>query len=184
MFLVQVFQGNRDRYNQVSRPLPTPVTSRYIRLHPTGHEGWVAMVMEVYVTDDENTWTTQDEYVTMGVGLDPDDPAAVPKIPDLHMAASSRGDDFYPWQARLNNGKGQQHGACWSPALGQDTDQWLQVKHDKVYEVAGVITQGAYNQDFWVMSYKLAFSVVGEWTMYTDSTGDGEEVVSVVLSTK
>ncbi|XP_078603138.1 uncharacterized protein LOC144877108 [Branchiostoma floridae x Branchiostoma japonicum] len=48
---VQVFQGNRDRYNRVSRPLPTGVTSRYIRLYPTGFEGWVAMVMEVYVTN-------------------------------------------------------------------------------------------------------------------------------------
>ncbi|CAH1246077.1 F8 [Branchiostoma lanceolatum] len=174
---VQVFQGNRDRYNKVSRPLPTPVTSRYIRLHPTGFEGWVAMVMEVYVTDDENTWMTQDEYVTIGVGLDPDDPAAVPKITDLHMTASSRGAKFFPWQARLNNGKEQQHGACWSPALGYDTNQWLQVKHDKVYEVAGVITQGAHNLDYWVTSYKLAFSVNGEWTMYTNSTGDGEEMV-------
>ncbi|CAH1264626.1 LRP1B [Branchiostoma lanceolatum] len=174
---IQVFQGNRDRYNKVSRPLPTPVTSRYIRLHPAGYEGWVAMVMEVYVTDDENTWMTQDEYFPLGVGLDPDDPAAVPKIPDLHMTASSRRTQFYPWLARLNSGRGQQRGACWVPDLGHDTNRWLQITHDQVYEVAGVITQGAYNMDYWVSSYKLAFSVDGEWTMYTNSTGDGEEMV-------
>ncbi|CAH1264634.1 EDIL3 [Branchiostoma lanceolatum] len=174
---IQVFQGNRDRYNKVSRPLPTPVTSRYIRLHPAGYEGWVAMVMEVYVTDDENTWMTQDEYFPLGVGLDTDDPAAVPKIPDLHMTASSRRAEFYPWLARLNNGRGQQRGACWVPDLGHDTNRWLQITHDQVYEVAGVVTQGAYNMDSWVTSYKLAFSVDGEWTMYTNSTGDGEEMV-------
>ncbi|CAH1271508.1 LRP1B [Branchiostoma lanceolatum] len=174
---VEVFQGNRDRYNKVSRPLPAPVTSRYIRLHPTGHEGWVAMVMEVYVTDGENTWMTQDEYFPLGVGLDPDDPAAVPKIPDLYMTASSRRAQFYPWLARLNNGRGQQRGACWFSDLGHDTNRWLQITHDKVYAVVGVITQGAYNMDFWVTSYKMAFSVDGEWRMYTNSTGDGEEMV-------
>ncbi|XP_066283264.1 uncharacterized protein [Branchiostoma lanceolatum] len=181
---LQVFRGNRDRYNKVSRSLPAPVTSRYIRLHPTGYEGWVAMVMEVYVTNDENTWMTQDEYFPLGVGLDPDDPAAVPEIPDLHMTASSRRAQFYPWLARLNNGRGQQRGACWFPDLGHETNRWLQVHlvscpitHDKVYEVAGVITQGAYNMDFWVTSFKLAFSVDGEWRMYTNSTGDGEEMV-------
>ncbi|CAH1264749.1 VLDLR [Branchiostoma lanceolatum] len=174
---VQVFQGNRDRYNKVSRPLPAPVTSRYIRLYPAGYEGWVAMVMEVYVTNDESTWLTQDDYVPLGVGLDPDEPSAVSKIPDLHMTASSRGDDFYPWLARLNHGEGQQLGACWSPALGDDTEQWLQVKHDKVYEVAGVITQGAYNLDSWVTSYKLVFSVDGEWTRNTGSIGHSGEMV-------
>ncbi|KAI8490640.1 hypothetical protein Bbelb_319080 [Branchiostoma belcheri] len=172
---VQVFQGNRDRYNRVSRPLPVPVTSRYIRLYPTGYYGWVAMVIEVYVTNDENTWLKQDQYVPLGVGLDPDDPGTVPKVPDLDVSASSRRDDFFPWQARLNSGEGQQQGACWSPALRTDTDQWLQIKHDRVYEVAGVITQGAYNLDYWVTSYKLAFSVNGRWTTY--STGDGEEMV-------
>ncbi|CAH1233761.1 LRP1B [Branchiostoma lanceolatum] len=173
----QVFQGNRDRYNKVSRPLPAPVTSRYIRLYPTEYESWVAMAIEVYVTNDENTWFKQDEYVPLGVGLDPDDPAAVPKIPDLHMTASSRRAEFYPWQARLNNGEGQQLGACWSPAPDLDTDQWLQIQHDNVYEVTGVITQGAYNTDHWVTSYKLAFSVDGEWTMYTNSAEDSEEMV-------
>ncbi|XP_019632919.1 PREDICTED: low-density lipoprotein receptor-related protein 1-like [Branchiostoma belcheri] len=171
---VQVFRGNRDRYNRVSRPLSAPVTSRYIRLYPTGYAGWVAMVMEVYVTNDENTWLQQDQYVPLGVGIDPDDPAAVPKVPDLDMSASSRAEDIYPWQARLNSGKGQQRGAYWSPAQ-TDTDQWLQIKHDRVYRVAGVITQGAYNLDYWVTSYKLAFSVNGQWTTY--STWDGQEMV-------
>ncbi|KAI8496209.1 hypothetical protein Bbelb_260500, partial [Branchiostoma belcheri] len=172
---VQVFQGNRDRYNKVSRPLSAPVTSRYIRLYPTGYAGWVAMVIEVYVTNDENTWLKQDQYVPLGVGLDPDDPAAVPKVPDLALRASSRRDDFYPWQARLNSGEGQQQGACWSPALRTDTEQWLQIKHGRVYKVAGVITQGAYNMDYWVTSYKLAFSINGEWTIY--GTRDSNEMV-------
>ncbi|XP_078600495.1 uncharacterized protein LOC144875431 [Branchiostoma floridae x Branchiostoma japonicum] len=48
---VQVFQGNRDRHNKVSRPLSHPVTSRYIRLYPKAYEGWVAVAMEVYVTN-------------------------------------------------------------------------------------------------------------------------------------
>ncbi|CAH1249851.1 LRP1B [Branchiostoma lanceolatum] len=176
----QVFQGNRDRYNKVSRPLPTPVTSRYIRLYPTGYEGWVAMVMEVYVTNDENNWLTQDEYVPLGVGLDPDDPTAVPKIPDLHMSASSRRGDVFPWLARLNSGQGRQQGACWNPDPDMDEDwpdMWLQIKHDKVHKVAGVITQGAYNTDHWVRSYTLAFSVDGRtWTPNADPTGHGEEV--------
>ncbi|XP_078620272.1 uncharacterized protein LOC144887145 [Branchiostoma floridae x Branchiostoma japonicum] len=150
------------------------------------------MVMEVYVTNDENTWLKQDEYVPLGVGLDPDDPDAVPKIPDLHMTASSRRDEFFPWLARLNNGRGQQLEACWSP-YGQEElwnwwsplepenrfDQWLQIEHDKIYKVAGVITQGAYNADYWVTAYKLAFSLYGQrWTTYTNVIGDGEEVVS------
>ncbi|CAH1252231.1 LRP1B [Branchiostoma lanceolatum] len=218
---VQVFRGNRDRFNKVSRPLPTPVTSRYIRLYPTGYEGWVAMVMEVYVTNDEDLWLAQDEYVPLGVGLDPDHPAAVPKIPEFYMTASSRRNDSYPWLARLNNGKGQQQGACWTPNLEQwldtgqlpnltqwsdtdhrsnqdhfpdtdqwqgdlwtnpdqwlDTDQWLQIYHGKFYTVAGVITQGAYNMDHWVTSYRLAFSGDGQtWTPYTDYAGYSETTV-------
>eukprot|EP00058_Branchiostoma_floridae_P012467 XP_002597955.1 hypothetical protein BRAFLDRAFT_79801 [Branchiostoma floridae] len=177
-YLLDVFQGNRDRYNKVSRPLPTPVTSRYIRLYPAGYAGWVAMAMEVYVTNDENTWLKQEEYVPLGVGLDPDDPAAVPKIPDLHMTASSReAMGFFPWRARLNNGRGRQLGACWSP-WEREFDRWLQIKHDEIYKVAGVITQGAYNADYWVTAYKLAFSLDGQrWTTYTNVTGDGEEVL-------
>ncbi|XP_066294624.1 lactadherin-like [Branchiostoma lanceolatum] len=175
----KVFQGNRDRYNKASRPLPAPVTSRYIRLYPAGYEGWVAMVMEVYVTNDENTWLIQDEYVPLGVGLRSDDPAAVPKIADLDMTASSREDAVYPWQARLNNGEGQQQRAEWSPALlVGNTRPWLQIKHDKLYAVTGVITQGAYNLDYWVTSYKLAFSVNGQsWTPYVNRTGDSEAMV-------
>eukprot|EP00058_Branchiostoma_floridae_P007252 XP_002592740.1 hypothetical protein BRAFLDRAFT_67180 [Branchiostoma floridae] len=170
---VQIFDGNRDRYNKVSRPLPVPVTSQYIRLYPTGYEGWVAMVMEVYVTNDENAWLVQGNDVPLGVGIDAGlDSSAAPKIPDLHFTASSRDGDFFPWLARLNNGRGLELGACWSPSL-QDSGPWLQIKHDNVYEVAGVITQGAYNLERWVTSYKMSFSVNGEtWTPYTLSTGD------------
>eukprot|EP00058_Branchiostoma_floridae_P011080 XP_002596568.1 hypothetical protein BRAFLDRAFT_98316 [Branchiostoma floridae] len=169
----KVFQGNRDRYNKVSRPLQVPVTSRYIRLYPAGYEGWVAMVMEVYVTNDENVWLAQEEHVPLGVGIDPDNPEAAPKIPDLYMTASSREGDFFPWLARLNNGRGQEWGTGWSPAVRDDLELWLQIKHDNVYEVVGVITQGAYNLDRWVTSYTLAFSVNGEtWTPYNSSTGD------------
>ncbi|XP_035668909.1 coagulation factor VIII-like [Branchiostoma floridae] len=124
---VQVFQGNRDRYNKVSRPLQVPVTSRYIRLYPAGYEGWVAMVMEVYVTNDENVWLAQEEHVPLGVGIDPDNPEAAPKIPDLYMTASSREGDFFPWLARLNNGRGQGWGTGWSPAVRDDLELWLQV---------------------------------------------------------
>ncbi|CAH1261567.1 LRP1 [Branchiostoma lanceolatum] len=176
----QIFQGNRDRYNKVSRPFPDPVTSRYIRLYPTGYEGWVAMVMEVYVTNDENTWLNQGGYFPLGVGLDPNDPGALPKIPNHAMHASSRADSSFPRQARLNNGRGQQQGACWSPAPGLDADQWLQIQHDRLYDVAGVVTQGAYNLDQWVTSYKLAFRVrldVPTWTTYTNSPGDEDGMI-------
>eukprot|EP00058_Branchiostoma_floridae_P007257 XP_002592745.1 hypothetical protein BRAFLDRAFT_67185 [Branchiostoma floridae] len=168
----QVFQGNRDRYNKVSRPLPIPVTSRYIRLYPTGYEGWVAMVMEVYVTNDENAWSVQGDYVPLGVGIDVGNTAVAPKIPNLHITASSRDGDFFPWLARLNNGGRLGWGAGWSPG-GQDIVPWLQIKHDNIYEVAGVVTQGAYNLERWVTSYTLAFSVNGEtWTPYSQSTWD------------
>eukprot|EP00058_Branchiostoma_floridae_P002329 XP_002587817.1 hypothetical protein BRAFLDRAFT_92266 [Branchiostoma floridae] len=171
---VQVFQGNRDRYNRVSRPLPTGVTSRYIRLYPTGFEGWVAMVMEVYVTNDEDNWLENGEYVPLGVGLDLNNPAVAPKIPDLYMTASSREEDFFPWLARLNNGAGQQQGAYWVPIPWGNIwlNIWLQIKHSKLYKVAGVVTQGAYNRDCWVTSYRLEFSVNGQtWRPYTNGTG-------------
>ncbi|XP_019614617.1 PREDICTED: low-density lipoprotein receptor-related protein 2-like [Branchiostoma belcheri] len=170
---VMIFPGNRDRYNKVSRPFPEPVTSRYIRLYPTGYEGWIALVMEVYVTNDEDTWLSQEGYFPLGVGIDPNNSGVAAKIPHHALRASSRADDFYPRQARLNNGEGLQQGACWSPGL--NTDQWLQIQHDKIYKVMGVITQGAYNLDHWVTSYKLAFRNrldVPTWTTYTNSDGD------------
>ncbi|KAI8513487.1 Low-density lipoprotein receptor domain class A [Branchiostoma belcheri] len=177
---VMVFPGNRDRYNKVSRPFPEPVTSRYIRLYPTGYEGWIALVMEVYVTNDEDTWLNQEGYFPLGVGIAPNNSDVAAKIPHHALRASSRADDFYPRQARLNNGEGLQQGACWSPAPGLNTDQWLQIQHDKIYKVMGVITQGAYNLDHWVTSYKLAFRNrldVPTWTTYTNSDGDDGEMV-------
>ncbi|KAI8512632.1 Low-density lipoprotein receptor domain class A [Branchiostoma belcheri] len=225
-------RGNRDRYRRVSRPLQDPVTSRYIRLYPENYEVWVAMVMEVYVTNgllegiedeghmigmsglepetswflvehcryntphdpmlsasclnqdlivdlfaDEDTWLKQGEYTPLGVGVHPGDVPA--KISDSALRASSRDGEFFPRHARLNNGQGQQQGACWSPAPGLDTDQWLQIKHDKVHKVVGVVTQGAYNLERWVTSYTLAFSVGGlTWTPATDGgSGEGELVI-------
>ncbi|XP_078598030.1 uncharacterized protein LOC144874081 [Branchiostoma floridae x Branchiostoma japonicum] len=175
---VQVFQGNRDRYNKVSRPFPDPVTSRYTRLYPTAYEGWIAVAMEVYVTNDENTWLSQEGYVPLGVGIDPDDPGADPKVPAYALHASSRVNDSFPRLARLNNGEGWQRGACWSPVPDLDTDPWLQIQHDRPYIVVGVITQGAYNLDHWVTAYKLAFRVrldVPTWAIYTNS--EDEEMV-------
>ncbi|XP_035691185.1 retinoschisin-like [Branchiostoma floridae] len=131
--------------------------------------------MEVYVTNDENAWLNQGGYVPLGVGLDPNDPGLVPKISDYALHASSRADDSLPRHARLNHGQGQQLGACWSPAEDLHTDQWLQIQHDRSYIVAGVITQGAYNLDRWVTSYKLAFRFrqdVPTWNIYTNSEGE------------
>ncbi|KAI8506079.1 Low-density lipoprotein receptor domain class A, partial [Branchiostoma belcheri] len=146
---VQVFPGNRDRHRKVSRPLDHPVTARYIRLYPTGYQGWVALNMEVYVTN---------------------------VVSEYDMSASSRTDGSYPHQARLNNGRGQQQGAAWSPDPALRSIPWLQVTHDALYRVAGVITQGAYNLDHWVTSYKLEFSPdCQKRTPYTNS--DDEMIV-------
>ncbi|XP_078585446.1 uncharacterized protein LOC144867408 [Branchiostoma floridae x Branchiostoma japonicum] len=169
----QVFQGNRDPYNQVSRPLDHPVTSRYIRLYPTGYRGWGALRMEVYVTNDEDTWLQRGEYSSLVVDPDPLHPRMFKR--DLDYSASSRVDAFYPHQARLNNGRGQQQGACWSPGNHTDGESWLQITHDVLYRVAGVITQGAYNMDAWVTSYRLEFSLDGQiWTTYKNSDGEAK----------
>ncbi|XP_019632668.1 PREDICTED: uncharacterized protein LOC109476226 [Branchiostoma belcheri] len=160
---VQVFPGNRDRHRKVSRPLDHPVTARYIRLYPTGYQGWVALNMEVYVTNDEDNWLEQEDYTSLVVS-------------EYDMSASSRTDGSYPHQARLNNGRGQQQGAAWSPDPALRSIPWLQVTHDALYRVAGVITQGAYNLDHWVTSYKLEFSPdCQKRTPYTNS--DDEMIV-------
>ncbi|XP_035660322.1 uncharacterized protein LOC118405029 [Branchiostoma floridae] len=170
---VQVFQGNRDPYNQVSRPLDHPVTSRYIRLYPTGYRGWGALRMEVYVTNDEDTWLQRGEYSSLVVDPDPLHPRMFKRVPDY--SASSRVDAFYPHQARLNNGRGQQQGACWSPGNHTRGEHWLQITHGVLYRVAGVITQGAYNMDAWVTSYRLEFSMDGQiWTTYKNSDGEAK----------
>ncbi|XP_078665135.1 uncharacterized protein LOC144907692 [Branchiostoma floridae x Branchiostoma belcheri] len=119
--------------------------------------------MEVYVTNDEDTWLEQEDYTSLVVS-------------EYDMSASSRTDGSYPHQARLNNGRGQQQGAAWSPDPALRSIPWLQVTHDALYRVAGVITQGAYNLDHWVTSYKLEFSPdCQKRTPYTNS--DDEMIV-------
>ena len=44
----QVFSGNSDRYTVVSHVLPTPITARYIRIHPGAWHGHVSMRADFY----------------------------------------------------------------------------------------------------------------------------------------
>ncbi|KAL9982726.1 hypothetical protein ACROYT_G004810 [Oculina patagonica] len=49
------------------------------------------------------------------------------------------------------------HHGCWASQTG-DQNQWLQVKFGQRVEIRRVATQGRYNYDQWVTSYKLNYS--------------------------
>lgn len=94
------------------------------------------------------------------------------RISDGAFTASNSYDQHHrPSLARLNllsNGKDV---GAWCPKV--KTNQWLQIDLGEITAVTKVATQGRYNTEDRVRTYKLSYSVDGiHWTWYKQRAGD------------
>ena len=95
------------------------------------------------------------------------------RIPDSAFTASGSYDNNHrPSLARLNIlNKGSEIGA-WCPKA-KSSNQWLQIDLGETTAVTKMATQGRYNSDDRVTTYKLSYSVDGiHWTTYKQRSVD------------
>ena len=95
------------------------------------------------------------------------------RIPDSAFTASSSTDSRHaPALARLNLLTDGKHMAAWCPKI-KSTNQWLQINLGELSAVTKVATQGRYNSEDRVKTYKLSYSVDGiHWTWYKQRAVD------------
>ena len=91
---------------------------------------------------------------------------------------SNRTRVYSPEKGRLNNGA-----LAWSPHT-QDTNQWIQITlHEARYStpVSGIVTQGEYETNSWVKTYKIEYTTDGKLWQYMMGA-DGQHKVLNTLS--
>ena len=89
------------------------------------------------------------------------------RIPDSAFTASSSVDSNHrPSLARLNILNNESDVGAWCPKI-KSVNQWLQIDLAEVTAVTKVATQGRYNSEDRVKTYKLSYSVDGtHWIWY------------------
>ena len=95
------------------------------------------------------------------------------RIPGSAFTASGSYDNRHrPSLARLNLLTDGKHIAAWCPKI-KSTNQWLQINLGEITAVTKVATQGRYNSEDRVKTYKLSYSVDGiHWTWYKQRAVD------------
>ena len=95
------------------------------------------------------------------------------RIPDSAFTASGSHDNRHgPSLARLNLLTDGKHMAAWCPKI-KSSNQWLQINLGEITAVTKVATQGRYNSEDRVKTYKLSYSVDGiHWTWYKQRAVD------------
>ena len=110
-----------------------------------------------------------DNYNDFFAGCQPVGVTDPNRIPNAQMTASSYySTEYYPYNARLNNGWGA---GGWTPKTkrGPRTD-WLQVDMAKIRSVCGIATQGITRHNEWTTSYVLRTSKDGiTWNPYEEN---------------
>jgi len=109
----------------------------------------------------------------------------LPVLPNSSITASScwegggacAGGGHESWRARLFDKSGP---ANWSSQFN-DANQYLQVDLGAAKPVNGILTQGRYNHDQWVTSYKLSYSTDGTtWLNYPQTFSGNNDRHTVV----
>ena len=95
------------------------------------------------------------------------------RIPDSSFTASgSYNNNHRPSLARLNLLSDGKHMGAWCPKR-KSTNQWLRIDLGEITAVTKVATQGRYNSEDRVKTYKLSYSVDGiHWTWYKQRAVD------------
>jgi len=154
-----VFSSNRDRNTVVEHLLVIAFNARFVRFHPKSWHNHICMRAEVYGCRNVHS-------CSVPLGLEDK------RISDSAFTASGSYDNKHrPSLARLNLLNNGHHGA-WCPKL-KSSNQWLQIDLGEITAVTKVATQGRYNAEDRVKTYKLSYSVDGiHWTWYKQRAVD------------
>ena len=98
-------------------------------------------------------------------------------ILDLWINASSEASSVYRASLARLRQKNYAYGAGGWAAMDNDHDQWLQVDLQQTTRVTGIATQGRYDFNQWVKSYKLQYSQDGNTFTFYRRTGDYSDTV-------
>ncbi|XP_028519145.1 uncharacterized protein LOC110252934 [Exaiptasia diaphana] len=135
------FNANSDVKNLV---IPSP-KARFIRIQPTGYQGFKCLRVEFYGAQQE----CQEPLGIFNRGVD-----------DLSMTASSNQNTAS--RGRLYNAK------AWCSSVTSNT-QYLQVDLSQIKTINGIATQGDSTSSAWLTSFTIQYSVDGKnWKDFTD----------------
>ncbi|XP_068726460.1 uncharacterized protein, partial [Montipora capricornis] len=151
------FQANSDRFSVKDNSFSPPIKCSYFRVLPKGWYSTIALRLELYGCPENRC--------SMPLGV------ADRRIPNPLMTASSY-HSFYcgPWNARLHQRRVSRLGGSWC-ARTNNQRQWLQIDFEALASITGVATQGRYDADQWVKSYKITFSKDGSNYYYYKERG-------------
>lgn len=159
---VEIFEGNFDPWNTVSRKLPRALTAQAFRIHPI-------------IVDEDVTPCARVELIGCQPSEDCKTPVGVEngRITDQQITASSHFNEHYAFNGRLNNkfrkysnGSYSWGGWCTDP---NEKTPYLQIDMEQVRALSGVATQG-YMNDIYVTSYSLNYSTDGRtWQSYKEN---------------
>ena len=83
-------------------------------------------------------------------------------ITDIQIESSSNYENWFSHNARLLSTIN-----AWRPS-NNGTDQWISVNLYRQTQVAGVVMQGAHSNNWWVKTYKVAYSLDNDFDNYTE----------------
>ncbi|RMX52485.1 hypothetical protein pdam_00013777, partial [Pocillopora damicornis] len=143
-----VYSANSDQHSVVVNTLVKPTEARFFRINVEGWHGHISMRFELYGCDVF-------EACVSPLGL------TNKKLPNSALTASSEWDRNHgPSNARLYRVSGGGRSGAWSAKLN-NKGQWLEADLGETTAVAMVATQGRYDYDQWVKSFKVAYSKYG-----------------------
>jgi len=166
-----VYKANSDRHSVVVNTLIYPIEARFVRLNIEAWYGHISMRFELYGCHVRVECTSS-------LGL------TSKKLPDSALAASSEWDGNHGANnARLHRVSGWGRTGAWSSKLN-NKGQWLEVDLGETAKVTMVATQGRYDHDQWVKSYKVAYSKYGGHFVFQNKVYDANsDRNSVIVNT-
>ncbi|XP_078346340.1 uncharacterized protein LOC144631705 isoform X1 [Oculina patagonica] len=142
------YEANSDQHSVVVNTLIKPVEALFIRLNIQGWYGHISMRFELYGCNI-------DAVCVSPLGL------TNKKLPNSAFTASSEWDGRHgASNARLHHVSGWGRTGAWSAKLN-NKGQWIEVDLSETTKVTMVATQGRYDHDQWVKTYKVAYSKYG-----------------------
>ncbi|XP_072169487.1 lactadherin-like [Diadema setosum] len=146
------FVANSDPDTKVKNSLVEPIRAQLLRIHPTAWHERISMTFEVF-----------------GIGPVPGqrfDPLELGmqdrRITDSRLSASScYNDSTCASHARLGQKPDSNGIGAWSAGV-LDHTQWIQVDLTDNRLIQGVVTQGRYDVDQWVSSFKMTYKQDGD----------------------
>ncbi|XP_022809858.1 uncharacterized protein LOC111346861 [Stylophora pistillata] len=166
-----VYRANSDQHSVVVNSLVKPIEARFVRIMVEGWKGHISMRFEVYGCHVHAECETS-------LGL------TNKKLPNSALRASSEWNGAHgASNARLYHVSGGGRTGAWSAKVN-NKGQWLEVDLGETTKVTMVATQGRYDYDQWVQSYKVAHSKYGDHFEFQNKVYEGNKDRNSVIINK